>query len=1020
MYKKINENPKIADTIVFDILTPDINGNLVDPYKVLDIKIYFIIRDFNGNNYGQLDSEIQDLTSISYFDEAIVTTTVGNSEFPAWLSSDTENAFIEHALDEDGNPIPGHFLFNWEAVGIREGDYIIVWSWNPLPASDTLTNHVQFYVSSNTQLTTSIPTHFTNPKKYSDLLSRYTPEILKTKLSANDLTPEVIGEFNEAVAKGFTLVEDLANQMIDLLDANATNELFLVYLSNLFNLKLRSNDPTLWRRQIKNAIPLYKKKGTLNGLQEALSQAGITLIKYHYLWQVVSKYTWQEAFTKTTENGFVLSKQVILPIDVNNFQLFYRSKDELEWSELTSDYVNIEEVDGLFIVTWVGGNLSFNPIVLNEGDELRIVYQTSEIPSINEQNVESYIRNLPLSDQRDMREQDYPPINWNVRLIEEDDPVFNTIVPNQHPYYDKLIYGKVRTEFPYSENIYNMEEYNGSSRDSYEPCDIDKDFVDSCSGGRSSKFSVDIDIENITDHRIIEAIEIIEEFVPFHSILHSLNLAASINEFIVPPLENIEMLIKFQLLDTAIVGDGQISFNRIMDNRALIMRNMLADESLVADDETAIAYNSEIVLLSPNNKMDELSLDKSSAYTLLEVMSPHINSGEYTVENANDNYVKVVESPPEPLDQSPFTFRLSNERIKNNFGEIVQDNIFKFYDTNFDFGKLEIKTQWDVDHNDYTGVLWKVNLPDYSNSYNVLNILPDGGLLLENTADSLPSNNASNLTYSLLNQNNDSIQSGINGSLKVVHRGLVTMDGTNNIKGNNTLVENIRNYVHLGDYAKVNSDQYKVIGFKDNGFYIENYNNGNFSGLIVVYQRLLDNKIGNFYYNGWNIQTLVNQETNLEIVNGDNSITDPEDQTEASNFKEDFLIMINDNLYVIVGIDGVNIKLEGLPKDWTTLNNGGTPVEYSIIHYQKNGAMIQEILETATDTGEVVRYVPGAIFNKLDRNGGEMITIDAQNDEVSAAMVMNAMNQQDVNNLMDVTTQQESISFTVRWKNDKE
>jgi len=52
----------------------------------------------------------------------------------------------------------------------------------------------------------------------------------------------------------------MANQLIDLFDANALHESLLNYLSNLFAIKLRSSDPTLWRRQIKEAIPLFKKR----------------------------------------------------------------------------------------------------------------------------------------------------------------------------------------------------------------------------------------------------------------------------------------------------------------------------------------------------------------------------------------------------------------------------------------------------------------------------------------------------------------------------------------------------------------------------------------------------------------------------------------------------------------------------------------------------------------------------------------------------------------------------------------
>ena len=63
-----------------------------------------------------------------------------------------------------------------------------------------------------------------------------------------------------------------------------------------------------------------------------------------------------------------------------------------------------------------------------------------------------------------------------------------------------------------------MEEYNGSIRESTNPCHIDRDFIDNCSACRSSMFNIDIEISNLSNLRVIEAIEIIKENVPFHAI----------------------------------------------------------------------------------------------------------------------------------------------------------------------------------------------------------------------------------------------------------------------------------------------------------------------------------------------------------------------------------------------------------------------------------------------------------------------------------------------------------------------
>ena len=71
---------------------------------------------------------------------------------------------------------------------------------------------------------------------------------------------------------------------------------FCLCYQTTFNLKLKSSDPTLWRRQIKTAIPYFKAKGTLGALSEALDAAGIKLNKLTKLWQVISRHTWVDDF----------------------------------------------------------------------------------------------------------------------------------------------------------------------------------------------------------------------------------------------------------------------------------------------------------------------------------------------------------------------------------------------------------------------------------------------------------------------------------------------------------------------------------------------------------------------------------------------------------------------------------------------------------------------------------------------------------------------------------------------------
>ena len=154
--KKIDENPKITDTILFEIPTPGADGCFTDdPYKVDKLTIYYLQRDFIASNLGEYERRVEDATIlasleaakkaacddpseenlqvvatlqkkldettkkyISYYKEANPVKTVGTNDFPAWLSTDTDNALIIHVTtDENGNPQYGRFEFEWSPEG---------------------------------------------------------------------------------------------------------------------------------------------------------------------------------------------------------------------------------------------------------------------------------------------------------------------------------------------------------------------------------------------------------------------------------------------------------------------------------------------------------------------------------------------------------------------------------------------------------------------------------------------------------------------------------------------------------------------------------------------------------------------------------------------------------------------------------------------------------------------------------------------------------------------------------------
>lgn len=1045
--KNIFESPTIADMVVIPILTPDSDGCfLADPFKVDNVKIFYISRnfntpsnaeleeastneelladlaaakkaacalptDFNLQRLAQLEAEVESNTKLTttFFTEALSVGIFGTDDFPAWLSTDTGNAIlIKVEEDEDGNPLIGNFELQWEPKGQREGDYIVCWTWTPLPAGDKLSANIKFSLLGSTKLTTVIPTHQTDPQKYTTLLDRYTAEMFKRFISQNDLTPPILQEFNKSVAKGFTFMEDLGNQLFDIIDANATPENFLPLLSNLFNLRLKSDDPTLWRRQIKQAVPLFKKKGTRAGLEGALDQAGMKLNKFTLLWQVVSQFTFQEAFdvVEDDQEDFTLSKVAILPVDIVNFELFHRGVDDDEYSTLTLDYVTLSTSGGITTMTWIGNQLSVNAISLSAGDTVRVIYEVIEVPA-GDQAIETFIRTLPLADQRDERDQEFPSKNWNVRVIEEDDPLFDVVIPNRNPFREPVVLGDVRTEIAYSENIYNMEEYNGSKRESTDPCDINKDFLDDCTDCQGSKFNVDIEIDNLSNNRILEALDVVEEFVPFHAVLHTVNFSGAINDFIQVPVESIEILMTFSQEDMMISGNGaNLIFNRVMLPPDQIERDMLADSSKVVSLASGTIHNDEISLFSPDVNLETAAIGSSN---LLEVLAPSPNSGEYTLGAADAHFAPITggDAISEPINQSDFTFRISNEILTDSSTDIAQDNQFTFEDENGEFES--VKSVFDVDNDpDYSGGPWKISIPAFSDTYTILNIVPDNILELDDPGGTLPSSGLTGITYTLLDDTGKTIDTSSTGELSVRSRGKVDITG---IVGPGGLLEDVRNLVKIGDYLLLSGTQFKVIEFVPDTlleFYIDDYTDGDMAGVsIKILRRIIDNQTGKLSYRGLTLETLVDHEAGLGILNGVNAPVSEDDILEDNLFKQNFLVLVNpttdEDFYTIEEIDGKTITLGGPHRDFTTLTAGGTPITYDIFKFEKVPTSIPERTEPP---------VPGHDFDFIDRRGNVVIDME---EETAMPMLLRAasLNAAKNDQIVELISQRESISFTI-------
>ena len=958
--KLFTDQPRITDTILLKIQTTDSDGCPMTPYKIDSVTIFYAERNFIGLNHGEYDYQIVDgtisakldsavkaaclnptsenmaavvnlqkqvasatMSTPFYYKEVIPVDKIGSPNYPAWLSSDLTESPFTQSVDEDNNLIPGAFEYQWNPNGsIREGNFFLCWTWTPRPAGDSLTSHIPFFVVGDPRAVTTIPTHVTPEDKYDVLLERYLPEMYKSYLSENDLTPDITYKFNKAIGQGFTVIENFANQIIDLFDANALHESLLKYLSNLFDLKLKSDDPTLWRRQIKEAIPLFKRKGTLGSLQSAFSQAGMMLNSFTQHWQIKSKYTYQESFVVKDSASFTLTKKsIVLPIDDDNFGLWIRRHGETHYPDsdiyvpLTSDYVSFEideECHDKVIMTWIGDQLSSQPENIYEGDIIRVMYQFNDVPSDPEQQLENYIRSLPYLDTRNEVEQSYPPKNWNTRIIDESDPMFSVLIPVKNPFADPVVFGFVRTEFAYSENIYNMEEYNGSTRPSFDACNIDKTFIDPCGSCIGSSYSVDIGVENLCNDRMLEAQDVLKENMPFHAELQTISFTGEFNEFALPPQEQIDFLIRFNKIENVLSGQANPIFTRHVESQWIVDREQLADKTTVQSGKFGTGTNEGVSIFCAEVNFEDIGVLPNNH--ILEVLSPSANTGTYTIGNFNNHTAWVTSSVTEPLDESQFTFNLSNVTYTNFSTVITQDDYFKFSDQNVLFEDLGVKTLWDVDNTpNYTGGSWKVLLPYSVDYYEIRNIV--NGALILNGDSNLPTVTTSNINYTLVDDNEVIIHVSTTGDLRIERRALINF---NNINLNTSQV------VSIGSLLYYSGNEYKVVALSGQNFWIEGWTDGDMSGISVdIRKRIAKEQTGQFGYRGLHLSTLVDHEAEFQIQNGDNP---PTVVLDNGNFKENYMFNIGSNFFKILEWNGTEITLDGLDQYWMTDGGGGTSV----------------------------------------------------------------------------------------------
>lgn len=1085
-----DKNPQTSDTILFDLFTPMSDGCFTQqPVSFDSIKIFFISRspvlaneftnqqitydpllqravyvateDYCVETDEQIKQHLQILKErleSQLLNNALVPTTGTNVEPGAdtnttyyyesvnvfcagigcadgggelWIQGEDNSTAIVQRVEDDPKLSNGHFRFLWIPGPIKEGDFFICYSYTMQSSAyttQTITKYLHFYVSAAIQTEVAIPSHACPPEKYFTLLNNYLPRMYFEKYSVNDDSVFTLEALNQSIGKSFTDIDNQVSRLIDILDANVTPEPYLPLLANMFALKLRSLDITRWRGQIVTAVPQFKKKGTLESLKQAFSQAGITLTDYFQYWQIAWPQVYTQTLVYTNSYEFVLDEftsDSLLDDYSALFKIQLAVAGTSLWVDESLSVASFSQnAQGQTVLTW-----DASVKTLSNGDQILITYVTENMTSTQVALYEYWRDFLPLQDFRDyfLITPDMPPKNWNMRLILQDDPLFSVFIPVRNPFYNPIVFGQIRTEFPYSENVYNMDEYNGSLRDSTNPADMAPSYLETCSGAISAYYGLTLLVSNLSDFRISECIGIVNDYTPFHSVLRTLNIVGTFEDFILPPIERIEWLINTTYNEYFIAGDAQFAFNRRSlfynygasmaaytnaEHQMTFFRTDFATENMTPLQNGALTvYNKNIVIRPQRNVLNFNSLNIQLANNLLEILDGP-KQGNYV------NKITQVLPYSLVLDESgsifsgittgsPFGWRLSNTLTTQTF---TVSNFYQFSLTDKDVNFLNIAYEKDNQIYHYA-VKTQVEYgpeADYIQingiNYTIL-YLNNNSVYLENKiANPLSDVNANGVTYKvIISSTNETVLTSLTGEYKVCK--IAKFTGTYDLGGLCYPVPSPDLYY----FDDTTSQYYKFYSIDPNDsmtFYVMDFDVGltPVSKTGTIYNRLIET-IGSFEYTGLvaDISPAI-QFFNPETVILRNLLI-PERTIltlEVGSSYYDYSLNVDfggldDKTVGIVEINGYFLNVG------TQQSGGGQSFDYAINEYN-----IIEIPQS-------VQIINGQTLYYVDRAGQDVWTY-----ETSGAggfmLNMNGMKQQSNSHPNDVVKTNESISFVVQTK----
>jgi hypothetical protein len=148
-----------------------------------------------------------------------------------------------------------------------------------------------------------------------------------------------------------------------------------------------------------------------------------------------------------------------------------------------------------------------------------------------------------------------PRIDHETRLIDIRDENLKNLCGDRQPFPGKVHFGHVRSEVVYGRTVFNTDEYDGSTRPSNDPCDIDESFVEPCSCSPSSHIGYVVTAPIAGSVTIQELREVISEMLPAHAIQRFGAFRSKNDELVPRPKERIVFGVKKHMDDVVLTFD---------------------------------------------------------------------------------------------------------------------------------------------------------------------------------------------------------------------------------------------------------------------------------------------------------------------------------------------------------------------------------------------------------------------------------------------------------------------------------